>query len=670
MKISFNWLKEFVDISETPQQLGTRLTNVGLAVEALEVHESDSLFELDVATNRPDCLSHFGVAREVAAIYGLALKPPTFELREGDKRASDVFSISISDPDLCARYCGRYIAGATIGPSPERLKMRLESLGVRSINNVADITNYVMLELGQPLHGFDADTLGGQQIIVRRAELDEAITTLDGIKRGLNPSTLVIADAYRAVAIAGVMGGVGTEISSATRNVLLESANFDPLSIRKTSRAIGLSTEASYRFERGADIEMTRYACDRAAAMIRELAGGTVYRSVIDVYPRERKTVTSTLRRRRIESFLGAPVEDAVVDRIFERLGFKARHISDGWSIEVPSHRLDVTGEEDLLEEIARHHGFDKFPSTLPEWSGFGSALPLESKERLLRNRLAAAGYSEIIPMAFSEEAAERKFRPEVEPVILLNPMAKDEAVLRTSLVPSMLRTIQWNANRGIRDAQLYELGKLYTSGGESRSLIVAATGALRAKSVHEAGREFNFYDLKGDIEDILDAFGVNLSSNSDPLPVYYHPGRAMRVGDLGVFGELHPDYAAEYNLRHRIYVAELAVDMIMESAAQKSIETIPKFPSIRRDFSLLLNRGTRYSDIEQAVRSIHIPELVRVEPFDRLESGPFPESKYALAISLMYQSPDRTLTDDEVENFDKRILDSLKGRLGAELRQ
>ena len=604
------------------------------------------------------------------SLFGRTNRPPKFELREAEERASDVVTISISDPDLCARYCGRYIAGVKIGPSPEWLKARLEALGVRSINNVADATNYVMLELGQPLHAFDADTLSGHQIIVRRASLDEKMKTLDGVERELNPSILVIADATRAIAVAGVMGGAETEISPATTNVLLESAHFDPLSIRKTSRALGLTTEASYRFERGADVEMARFACDRAGALIQELAGGSVYRDVIDVYPRRRTPVITTLRRKRIEEFLGAPVQDAIVDRIFERLGFDSRHTHDGWSVEVPSHRIDIFREEDLLEEIARHHGFDKFPATLPEWSGYGSGLLQESEERELRNHLSAAGYSEIIPMAFSDEAIERKFRPDVEPVRLMNPLAENEAILRTSLLPSMLQTIQWNANRGIRDVQFYELGKVYRSGGENRSLIMAATGALRTKNVHEVEREFNFYDLKGDVEDLLSAFNVPFKLDHDPLPAYYHPGRAVRLGDVLVFGELHPDYVRDYKLKHRVYIAEVDVELLLESKTAPSIEPVPRFPSIRRDFSLLVNKGIRYADIEQAVRDVKIPELVRVEPFDRLESGSFSESKYALAISLTYRSPDRTLTDDEVENFDRRILNSLKQRLDAELRQ
>jgi phenylalanyl-tRNA synthetase beta chain len=670
MKISYNWLRDFVDIKETSHELGDRFTNVGLAVDALEEIGDDAIFELDVATNRPDCLSHLGVAREIAATYGAELKPPKIELREGGTPAAEVFSISIVDADLCARYCGRYIAGVKIGPSPDWLKARLELLGVRSINNVADVTNYVMLELGQPLHAFDADTLYRQQIIVRRADFDEKILTLDGVERKLNPSMLVIADADHAVAVAGVMGGAETEISLHTRNVLIESANFDPVSIRKTSRALGLSTEASYRFERGADVEMARFACNRAAALIQELAAGSVHHDVIDIYPRHRRPIVTTLRRRRIASFLGMHVDDSLVDRIFRRLGFGATRTRDGWSVEVPSYRLDISREEDLLEEIARHHGFDKFPATLPKWSGNGSGLPSEPHMRLLRNHLAAAGYSETIPMAFSDKATEQKFRPAVPPLELVNPMAEGEAVLRTSLVPSMLRTIQWNANRGIRDVQLYEIGKAYRHDGEIRSLIIGATGSLRTKSVHEPEREFNFYDLKGDVTGILDAFNVRFHQESSSLPSYYHPGRAARVGDVLIFGELHPDIAREYKFKDRVYIAELDLELLFEFTGQTSIASVPRFPSIKRDFSLLLNKTTRYAEVERAVRIPGIRELVRVEPFDRLESGPFPPSKYALAISLMYRSPERTLTDEEVEAFDKRILDSLHKELGAELRQ
>ena len=378
MKISTQLAQGIRRYSRTsPNACGGKLTDVGLAVDASEPAGDDPVFELDVATNRPDCLSHLGVARE--AERDLRLLPlrhakDSICAKRG-KHAEDVFSISIADPDLCARYCGRYIAGVRIGPSPDWLKTRLEALGVRSINNVADVTNYVMLELGQPLHAFDADTLEGRQIIVRRAELDEKMTTLDGVERNLNPSMLVIADAERAVAIAGVMGGAETEISSSTTNVLLESANFNPLSIRKTSRALGFHTEASYRFERGADIEMARYACDRAAALDSATGRREIYRDVIDVYPRPDSDCHSLqLRRYRIQAFLGAPSMTHIVERIFSSSGSERRRYG---------RRLDPSKCPAIESDIGHRRGSarrNRTPSRirqvsgdLPAWAGYGS---------------------------------------------------------------------------------------------------------------------------------------------------------------------------------------------------------------------------------------------------------------------------------------------------------
>jgi phenylalanyl-tRNA synthetase beta chain len=669
VKISLNWLREFVEVPVDAARLGQDVTLVGLAVDSTETAGNDTVFELDVTTNRPDCLNHVGVAREVSAMYGTALRVPAVEVRESGQRAHDIFSISIADPDLCARYCGRYIEGVKIGPSPGWLKKRLETLGVRSINNVADVTNYVMLELGQPLHAFDADTLQGRQIIVRRAGLDEKMTTLDGIERVLDPSMLVIADANRPVALAGVMGGQDTEISEKTTNVLLESANFSPPSIRKTSRTLSLVSEASYRFERGADIEMARFACDRAAVMIGELAGGTIYKGVIDTYPTRRKPAVITLRRNRIAAFLGASVDDDTVEKIFTRLGFRTNQIHEGWSVEVPSFRADVSREEDLLEEIARHHGFDKFPPTLPAWSGYGSGLPQQPRERFLRDLLAGSGYSEIYGLSLSDEEMERKFRPDVNHERPSNPLSEDASVLRTSLAPSVLKAIQWNINHGIRDLQLFELSKVYRKGSEHGALILAATGSLRPKNVHEAGDEFDFYDLKGDVETILQNFGLELKAELAGIPPYYHPGRSARHGELAVFGELHPEYAGLFKIRQRVYIAELDIAAILELRRKQRVEAIPRFPSIRRDFSLLLDRSTRFGDVKAAIESAKIQELVSVDPFDRLETGAFPESKYSLAISLVYQSLERTLTDAEVEKFDQRLLQLIGERLGAQLR-
>jgi phenylalanyl-tRNA synthetase beta chain len=419
-----------------------------------------------------------------------------------------------------------------------------------------------------------------------------------------------------------------------------------------------LSTEASYRFERGADIEMARFGCDRAAALIQQLAGGTIYRDVIDVYPGKGPPAAVRLRRNRIQRFLGAAVEDAIVERIFGRLGFKSTAVFDGWSVEVPSHRIDIAQEADLLDEVARHYGFDKFPATLPAHTGYGASLPFEAEERLLRNRVAAQGYSEVITMAFSDERTERRFRPNAEAVKLLNPMAEDESILRTSLVSSMLRVLQWNLNRGMRDLQFYELGKVYRNGAEGRWLMLAATGMLRSKSVHETERLFSFYDVKGDAEDLLQAFEVAREFTSEKPPQYYHPGRFARIGDTILLGELHPEYAEQFKLRQRVYIAEIDVDVILPTLRQRHVEAIPRFPSIRRDLSLLVNRGVPYAEVLAAIPRSR--ELIKIEPFDRIETGPFPESKYSLAISLWYQSNERTLTDAEVDQLHNAVLTAL----------
>ena len=670
MKISYNWLKDFVDLPVDAQTLGQRLTHVGLALESCEPVDGDTVLDLDVTTNRPDCLNHFGVAREVAAIYGLAIHKPGFQLKEAKKRTADVFSISIDDPDLCGRYCGRYLSGVKIGPSPEWLKKRLEVVGIRSINNVADITNYVMMELGHPMHAFDADKLGGQQIIVRRAAVDERLTTLDGVERPLNPSILVIADAQKPVALAGIMGGGETEITHTTTNVFLESAYFSPNAIRKTARTLGMSTEASYRFERGADIEMASFACDRAAAMIHELAGGEVLEGIIDVYPRKTKPVPLTLRRERVAAVLGAPVADANVNQIFERLELKPTQSTQGWTVEVPTFRTDLIGEEHLLEEVARHYGFDNFPSTLPASRGSGSLLPHERRTRELRNVLSGAGYSEIYTYSFSNEELERRFYPDVEPVRLRNPMSEEATILRTSLIPGMLTTLQWNLNRGNRNLQLYELNKVYWKGGERRTLMLGACGNLKPMSVHEPVRDFDFFTIKGDVEQILQQFRTPLRLTTDNIPKYYHPGRFARVGHLAIFGELHPAYAEPFKFRQRVCLAEIDVELLMGSSMGRQIEQIARFPAIKRDFSLLFDKGTQYAAVQRTITDAGISELLRVEPFDRLESGPFPETKYSLSVSLVYQSTERTLTDSEVDEFDKKILKNLEERLGAQLRK
>ncbi|HET7101561.1 MAG TPA: phenylalanine--tRNA ligase subunit beta, partial [Terriglobia bacterium] len=509
MKVSLNWLKEFVDVPADARRLKADLTSVGLNVESFHPVGDDVVFEVEVTTNRPDCLSHYGVAREVAALYRKHLAPLEFVCKESSAAASAETSIEILHPELCARYCGRVIQGVEVKPSPEWLVRRLEAIGQRSINNVADITNYVLMELGHPLHAFDLTRLKGRRIIVRSARPGEQIRTLDGVNRTLAASDLVIADSTRPVALAGVMGGEESGISGDTRSILLESAWFDPASIRRTSKSQGLHTEASHRFERGADIEMAPVALDRAAILIARLAGGAVLRGVLDVYPSPKHRTFIELRRNEIQRILGAEVPWEEIERVLRTLGFKVeRRGTAGWRVTPPLSRLDVDREVDLIEEVARHYGYNHLPSRVRPAPVRLAAGETRSKELRISDTLVALGYREIIPSAMVDPAETAKFtdRP---PVVLENPLSQDAAAMRSSAVPSMIHTLKWNLDRYRTDLRLYEMGRVYSARtgplpDERRVLVLGASGNREPATLHSQETEFNFFDLKGHVEELL----------------------------------------------------------------------------------------------------------------------------------------------------------------------
>lgn len=670
MKISLQWLRDFLDLRETPAEVGDRLTLVGLALDGLESVGDDTVLELDVTANRGDCLSHLGVARELSAVYDVDIRRPEIAVQEGPDFVEDAVGVSIDASPLCRRYCARYVSGVTVGPSPDWLVRRLEAVGVRPINNIADITNYVLMELGHPLHAFDADTLEGSRIVVRRAAPGERIRTLDGEERSLDPSMLVIADSRKPVALAGIMGGFDTEISEKTTNVLLESAWFDPISVRKTGKSLNLGTEASYRFERGADVEMAQVALDRTARLIGELAGGAVHRGVIDVYPGRAEPPEVRLRGSRIAGLLGCEITGEDVNRVFRRLQFEIVESRDAdWRVRVPTHRHDIAREEDLVEEVARHYGYDRFPSTLPAWSGQGQHLERHAEETAARNSLAALGYSETCSLAFGDPETQALFAPDVEPVVIDNPLSGEAPILRTSLVPSVLASLQWNLNRGIRDLTIYEIAKVYAKSGERRRLVMAATGAVRPQSVHATRTEASFYTLKGDVESLLHGFDVDLEPSAEDLPSYFHPGRSLRLGSVATIGELHATCHERFKLRQKTYVAEIRIEDVFAAGLKKiAAVPIPKYPAVRRDLSLLVDHKIPYREIIQVIKQAKIPELIALSPFDKLDRGPFPDSCYSLAVTLVFQSAERTLTDAEIQGFETRVLEEL-GTLGVGLR-
>jgi phenylalanyl-tRNA synthetase beta chain len=678
MKISLSWLKEFVDVTADPRQLRRDLTMLGFNTESCGQAGEDWVFDVEITTNRPDCLSHYGVAREVAALYRRPLKRLEFPVKESSKPALDEIAIAIADPELCARYCGRVIENVQVKPSPEWLAKRLEALGQRPINNVADVTNYVLLELGHPLHAFDLARVRQRRILVRRAEPGEHLTTLDGVDRTLTADHLVIADAQRAVALAGVMGGEDSEISASTEKVLLESAWFEPISIRRTAKTLGLRTEASHRFERGADIQMAAVAIERAAGLIVQLAGGEVLRGVVDVYPRPQLREDVVLRHSQINRVLGAEVSWEEVERILRALGFQLhRRGPDAWRVTPPTFRLDVAREVDLIEEIARHYGYDRLPARLRTAPPRVERDVGREKEHAMAARLVALGYREIIPSSMVDPAENARFtdRP---PVALGNPLSQEASALRSSPVPSMLHALGWNLDRGQNDVRLFEMGRTYSPrpeglADERRALTLGLSGYRRVGSVHEAERALDFFDLKGDLEALLEIVELPGLEFEAVGCRYYEPGRSGRFvaggKTLALFGEISRPITREYKLRQTAWLAEIDLDALLAAAPRAvAFRGYSKFPAVERDFSLVIPEARTYGEIENAVRGLRLEDLRDVRPADFFRGEGIAAGHYSLLLRVTFQSATRTLTSDEVSAMSRRIVDVL-GSLGIRLR-
>ncbi len=520
MKVVYNWLKEFVDVAATPEELASRLALSGTNIGGVENGAHGAVIEAEVSSNRPDCLGHYGIAREVAAIYKLPLKHVSPKPAEGAAKASDAVKVEIQSPELCGRFTARVIRNVKIQPSPKWLKDRLEASGVASISNVVDISNYVMLELGHALHTFDYDKVRDHKIVVRRAKTGEKIRTLDGIERQLDSNICMISDGdgTRPVGIGGIMGGAETEISFSTKNVLIECAWFEPVAIRRAARFLKLHTEASTRFGRGADPEIAEMASRRAAELILQLAGGELLSGVVDIYPGKRGSKEIRVTRAEILRVMGADVPDKEVEASLGALGFAPIRIDQNrgaegsllaaWECTQPSWRAEVEREIDLIEEIARIYGLDKFPPRLPAARQGAARLLYYEAETRLRERLIGLGYREILTIPHVAEERDALFRPEgVTPARLSNPLSEEANVLRSTGIVTMAGTLEWNLNHGQRNARLFEIGRHYRLNGtesfETRVLTMGATGEARGKNLYDAARDFSFADLKGDLDSI-----------------------------------------------------------------------------------------------------------------------------------------------------------------------
>src|SRR5713101_8076745 len=701
MKVVYNWLKDFVDVTSTPQELASRLALSGTNIAGVENGAHGAVIDAEVSSNRPDCLGHYGIDREVAAIYKLPLKHVSPKPAESAAKASDAVRVEIQSPDLCGRFTARVIRGVKIQPSPKWLKDRLEASGVASISNVVDISNYVMLELGHALHTFDYDKVRDHKIVVRRAKPGEKIRTLDGIERQLDSNICMISDGdgTRAVGIGGIMGGAETEISFSTKNVLIECAWFEPVAVRRAARFLKLHTEASTRFGRGADPEMAGLASRRAAELILKLAGGELLSGVVDIYPGKRAAKKIRVTRAEILRVMGADVPDKEVEAGLSALGFAPIRIDQNrgaegsllaaWECTQPSWRAEVEREFDLIEEIARIYGLDKFPPRLPAARQGAARLLYYEAETRLRERLIGLGYREILTIPHVAEERDALFRPEgVTPARLSNPLSEEANVLRSTGIVTMAAALEWNLNHGQRNARLFEIGHHYRLNGtqslETRILTIGATGAACEKGLYDSASEFSFADLKGDLDSIGELCdGLRWE---DGGAEWLHAARRgaihlnsvisseMRnISSLGVAGQLARRVAEKLKLRQDVFLAELQLDPVyaVMHAAKKAqrYDPLPRFPAVERDFSLLLADGTKFFDVAKTIQSLGIAEITSVEATDLFRGKNVPAGKYSLLVRVTFQSREATLTEAQIADFSGRIVAALEKNLGAQLR-
>lgn len=674
MKISAAWLREFVNVKVDDRRLADDLTMAGIAVESVSGAGADAIFETEITTNRVDAMNHYGIARECAAVYDLDLAPLEPKLPAPKGKTS--FPIEIAEPELCRRFTGRVLRNIKVGSSPAAVARRLELIGSHSISNAVDATNYTLVQMGKPTHAFDLDTLEGGKIIVRLARAGETLRTLDGIARKLTSEDLVVADGKRPVALAGVMGGYDTMITAKTRNVVIESAWWDPLTIRKMGRRHGLHTDASHRFERGADFDSCILSTNLVAAFILETGGGELEGEIIDVMGKPLDRPAVRLRQSEVRRMLGVEIPAADIERMLRRLGFVLTAAEGGWNVALPSWRLDVEHEIDLIEEIARIYGYERFPNTLPAFSGAVVELPHAAHDARVRATMLGLGYNAAISSTFISGADANTFSS--EPAVgLANPLSEEAAVMRNSLAPLMLDMVAHNLNRGRDDVRLFETGHVFAQSGsatdERNVLAFAATGnALAAVSGGDALAQFRSF--KGDMEALLGLFQHSaLYFDAQTGAGYYHPGRSARAVMDGTtvarFGQIHPEIAAARKLRSEVFLAEVQLERLYRGPLRRAqYQSLPRFPGVERDFSFVFSDDVTYERIRSVVEALKLPELRGFRPAEVFRGGAVPAGRYSLLLRATFQAADRTLRDDEVNGWARQIIQTLE-KLGGSLR-
>ncbi|HEX3085421.1 MAG TPA: phenylalanine--tRNA ligase subunit beta [Pyrinomonadaceae bacterium] len=685
MLISCNWLRELTGTKLSPQEIRDRLTNVGLAVDAVELRADDAVLDVEVPSNRGDCLSHVGIARELAVSERTEVSSPKSQISDSHGKTADFTSVEIRDPDLCLRYAARVVRGVKIAASPEWLVKKLESIGQRPINNVADITNYVLHEMGQPLHAFDLAKLSEKRIVVRRAAAGEKITTLDGVERELDKEMLVIADAQKPVAVAGVMGGEESEISNSTTDVLIESAYFSPGSVRRTARKLGLQTEASHRFERNTDPEGVLAAQERCVALICEIAGGAATVDALDVYPRRVESRSVTFRPPRVEAITGLKVDEPEMKRILTALGFQqSGENAPALTYTVPSWRHDVSIEEDLVEEIARHDGYDKIETGLPSAQSAGEYHASETRKRNLRRAVTACRFGEAINLSFIEATNDFELIPafgqQSRAVTLTNPIIEEASIMRQTLLPGLLNSVRHNLNQGIRDVCLFETGRVFAASPDSdlpqerEAFALVATGGLTMAGQAEPARQLDFFDLKGVVEAAIDAMNLPSLTFAAATVKHLRAGQSAVVSahgiQIGTLGRLSEGISSGYKFRQPVYVAELDLSALFELPERPVLYSrLPRFPSIVRDVSLLVDRSVSVADLTGMAESQKANYFVGVQFVGTYEGEGIADNQRSVTLRFEYRADDRTLRDEEIDAVHWPIVEALKAKFNAEIR-
>jgi phenylalanyl-tRNA synthetase beta chain len=694
MKVQVDWLKEYTEIDVPADELGHVLTMAGLEIESHETvdlpdGEKSEVLELNVTPNRGYCLSHIGVAREVSALLNKSLKLSdpikALEVASGAVAVGDRVSVENLEPELCPRYCALVIENVKVGPSPKWLKDRLLAIGLRPINNIVDITNFVMMEYGQPLHAFDRDLLTGNKIVIRRAKKGAPFASLDGVELKLESDALVIADGDRPVALAGIMGGTNSQVSETTNHVVLESACFDPATVRKGSKKYGLRSDSSYRFERGVDWNGVVFAQARAALLIKELAGGEICSGRIDIYSEAGKPIVVPLRVSRVNQLLGAIFSAEQIQDLLSRLGMEIAEPSETMQVKIPSFRPDLSREVDLIEEIARIDGFDKVGTVFPVAGVRPVKIAARKKiTKKVREVLCCTGFSETVHYSFIEHAHAEEFKTafaseQDQLIVLKNPLSSENDTMRTSLIPGLLKTAALNLSKGQKPLKLFEVGSVYFAGPdgnrtEKTVLSAIVLGPYELTPWKPRGKEYDFYDLKGTLEALAEHLHLKLETSSR-AKLFLMPGKSVQIHvndiELGYLAQVNPEQKLVHEMGQNIYALELDLGAL-ENAISSSLQfqQIAKFPETYRDISILVDRQVTSQQVADLILKTGSPLIQKVELYDHFEGKKIQADKKSLTFALSFQSAERTLSDEEVTPLFERIIQTLESELGASLRE